>query len=91
VFVTAFLANIATYITTSLQLALAYPTDGSVMTSFVTFLSIFALTQIPLAVVEGVLFVMFFDYLSRTRPDLLKGKLILKDRKKEGVEKPVEG
>ena len=60
------------------------------MDSFSTFLGIFAITQIPLAVVEGVLFVMFFDYLSRTRPDLLKGKLILKDRKTKTPETPVE-
>jgi cobalamin biosynthesis protein CbiM len=90
VFVTAFLANFATYVVTALQLALAYPSAGSVLDSFSTFLGIFAITQIPLAVVEGVLFVMFFDYLSRTRPDLLKGKLILKDRKTKSPETPVE-
>ncbi|MBI0583218.1 MAG: energy-coupling factor ABC transporter permease [Methanomassiliicoccus sp.] len=90
VFVVAFLANLATYITTALQLALAYPTAGSVLTSFTTFLGIFALTQIPLAVVEGVLFVMFFDYLARTRPDMLKGKLNLR-KKNESTGPAVEG
>lgn len=83
VFIVAFLADLATYITTALQLALAYPTAGSVLSSFVTFFEIFAITQIPLAVVEGVLFVMFFDYLSRSRPDLLAGKLRIKGRKEE--------
>ena len=91
VFVTAFLANLATYIVTALQLALAYPTDGNAMTSFITFFGIFAVTQIPLAVVEGVLFVMFFDYLARARPDLLKGKLIIKDRAAEVAGAAVEG
>ncbi|MDW5562695.1 MAG: energy-coupling factor ABC transporter permease [Methanomassiliicoccus sp.] len=80
VFVVAFISDIATYIMTAFQLALAYPTAGSVLTSFTTFFGIFAVTQIPLAVVEGVLFVMFFDYLSRTRPDLLKGKLHFKTK-----------
>jgi cobalt/nickel transport system permease protein len=81
VFTVAFLADIATYITTAFQLALAYPTDGSVMTSFVSFFEIFAVTQIPLAVVEGILFVMFFDYLARSRPDIVQGKLYLKKKK----------
>lgn len=91
VFVTAFLANLATYIVTALQLALAYPTDGNAMTSFITFFGIFAVARIPLAVVEGVLFVMFFDYLARARPDLLKGKLIIKDRAAEVAGAAVEG
>jgi len=80
VFVTAFLADLATYVVTALQLALAYPSGGDVIASFTTFFGIYALTQVPLAIVEGVLFVMFFDYLSRTRPDMLRGKLNLKDR-----------
>jgi len=84
VFIVAFLADIVTYITTAFQLALAYPTNGSVMTSFVTFFSIYAVTQIPLSIVEGVLMVMFFDYLARARPDLLVNKLIVK--KKVGAE-----
>jgi cobalt/nickel transport system permease protein len=91
VFVVAFLADLATYVMTAFQLALAYPTAGSVLTSFETFFGIFAITQIPLAVVEGVLFVMFFDYLARTRPDLLMGKLHLKKNAPETAGKVVEG
>lgn len=91
VFVAAFLANLATYIVTALQLALAYPTGGNVMTSFITFFGIFAVTQIPLAVVEGVLFVMFFDYLARTRPDLLRGKLTFKQKTVEATGATAEG
>lgn len=89
VFVTAFLADLATYVTTAVQLALAYPTEGSVWASFTTFFEIFAVTQIPLAVAEGVLFAMFFDYLARTRPDILKGKLLLKRKAPETAEKIV--
>jgi cobalt/nickel transport system permease protein len=91
VFVVAFLADMATYVMTALQLALAYPTGGSVITSLITFLGIFAVTQIPLAVVEGVLFVMFFDYLSRTRPDLLRGKLHIKKKTPDAVGSSAEG
>ena len=90
VFATAFLANFSAYIVTALQLALAFPTAGSVMTSFITFFGIFAVTQIPLAVVEGVLFIMFFDYLARTRPDLLKGKLNLRPKDSNAPVKAVE-
>ncbi|NLT37801.1 MAG: energy-coupling factor ABC transporter permease [Methanomassiliicoccus sp.] len=90
VFITALLANLATYVVTALQLALAYPTAGSVITSFTTFFEIFAVTQVPLAVAEGVLFAMFFDYLARTRPDLLKGKLHIKDKVRGVADKTVE-
>ena len=41
---------------TSLQLALAYPSPvGGVAASAVEFLGVFAPTQLPLAVVEGIL------------------------------------
>jgi cobalt/nickel transport system permease protein len=83
--VTASLANLVTYVVTAIQLALAYPTAGSVITSLVTFLEVFAITQIPLAVAEGILMVMFFDYLSKTRPDLLEGKLFFKKKDTEVV------
>jgi cobalt/nickel transport system permease protein len=82
VFIVAFLADICTYITTAVQLALVYPTNGSVMASWVDFMSIYAVTQIPLSIAEAILMVMFFDYLSRARPDITAGKLIIK--KKEG-------
>ena len=73
VFSAAFLADIMTYVTTSLQLALAYPTDGSVLASFEAFFAVFAITQIPLAIAEGVLLVIFFNFLAENKPDLLVG------------------
>ncbi len=73
VFSAAFLADIMTYVTTSLELALAYPTNGSVLTSFGAFFVIFAITQIPLAIAEGVLLVIFFNFLAENKPDLLTG------------------
>ena len=71
VFTTAFVADIATYVMTSLQLALAFPDHGSVINAFLAFLTIFALSQIPLAIVEGLLIVLFFDYLAANRPDII--------------------
>ncbi len=73
VFSAAFLADIVTYATTSLELALAYPTSGSVLTSFETFFAVFAITQIPLAIAEGVLLVIFFNFLAESKPNLLIG------------------
>jgi cobalamin biosynthesis protein CbiM len=74
VFTTAFMADIATYVMTSLQLALAFPDHGSVINAFLAFLAIFALSQIPLAIVEGLLIVLFFDYLAANRPDIVGEK-----------------
>lgn len=66
VFCAAALANLATYVVTSLQLALAFPdVTGGVAASFTKFASIFALTQIPLAVVEGLLTVLIVNALQR--------------------------
>ena len=59
VFVAAALGDLFTYCVTSLQLALAYPSEvGGVAASLVKFLSVFAPTQLPLAVVEGLLTVL---------------------------------
>jgi len=67
VFITVFLADMVTYITTAVQLALAY---GPFMDSLLSFMAVFAVTQIPLGIVEGILFTIFVDYLERARPDL---------------------
>lgn len=62
VFLAAAFGDLFTYITTSIQLALAHPDAvGGVMGSLTKFLSIFAITQIPLAIAEGILTVIVFD------------------------------
>lgn len=59
VFLAASLGDLFTYCVTSFQLALAYPSaDGGVMASAVKFLGVFAPTQLPLAIVEGILTVI---------------------------------
>jgi cobalamin biosynthesis protein CbiM len=73
VFSAAFLADIITYVTTSFQLALAYPTNGSIVASFEAFFAVFAIAQIPLAIAEGVLLVIFFNFLAESKPNLLVG------------------
>ncbi|MDR0459628.1 MAG: energy-coupling factor ABC transporter permease [Coriobacteriales bacterium] len=53
------LGDLFTYCVTSLQLALAYPSEvGGVLASALKFLSVFAPTQIPLTIVEGILTVL---------------------------------
>src|ERR687896_882746 len=59
VFLAAALADLATYCTTAVQLALAHPDAASgVPGALAEFLAIFAVTQIPLAVCEGLLTVL---------------------------------
>jgi cobalt/nickel transport system permease protein len=65
-------ADLATYVTTSLQLALAFPDAASGFAgAVVKFLGVFAITQIPLAVGEGLLGVLLFRVLVvNARPEL---------------------
>lgn len=59
VFLAASLGDLFTYCVTSIQLALAYPSpQGGVFVSAIKFLSVFAPTQLPLAVIEGILTVI---------------------------------
>jgi len=73
IFIAAALANLITYVVTSLQLALAYPDAVSgVMGSFVKFGTIFAVTQIPLAISEGILTVLVVNALKNLNAPELK-------------------
>jgi len=64
VFLAAALGDLATYLITALQLALALPAEtGGVPASLVKFTGVFALTQVPLAVSEGLLTVVVFNIL----------------------------
>jgi cobalt/nickel transport system permease protein len=72
VFLVTALADMFTYITTSLELALAYPAEtGGSISSFIMFLGVFALTQIPLAIVEGIVLALVFKYIIALKPDIL--------------------
>ncbi|WP_394277606.1 energy-coupling factor ABC transporter permease [Luteococcus sp.] len=69
VFMAMFFADMATYCTTSLQLALAYPDPSSgIAGALGKFLGVFAITQVPLAVMEGLLGVVIFGFLGRVAP-----------------------
>jgi len=65
IFMAATLGNLMTYVTTSIQLGLAFPAaTGGIMASILKFMGIFAFTQVPLAISEGLLTVMVFNILN---------------------------
>ncbi|SHI80950.1 cobalt/nickel transport system permease protein [Desulfofundulus thermosubterraneus DSM 16057] len=64
VFLAAFLGDLLTYVTTSIQLALAFPAShGGVVAAMIKFMGIFAVTQVPLAISEGILTIIVFNFL----------------------------
>jgi cobalt/nickel transport system permease protein len=72
VFLVTALADMFTYMTTSLELALAYPAQtGGVVSSFILFMGVFAVTQVPLAIVEGVVLALVFKYIVALKPEIL--------------------
>lgn len=66
VFLAAMLGDLGTYLVTSVQLALAFPAEvGGFAASFSKFAAIFAFTQIPLAISEGLLTVIVMNLLQK--------------------------
>lgn len=66
VFLAAALGDLGTYIMTSIQLALAFPAEvGGFSASLTKFAGIFALTQIPIAISEGLLTVIVMNFLKK--------------------------
>ena len=82
VFLAAFFGDLFTYCVTSLQLAMAYPSEaGGVGASAVKFLGVFAPTQLPLAVMEGLLTVVIVIALESYAKPELKAVGFLKEEK----------
>lgn len=80
VFMAATLGDWATYVVTSVELALAFPANpGGFMTSFKAFATIFAVTQIPLAIIEGAITALIFKYIIQVRSDMLTRLNVLSD------------
>lgn len=72
VFLAVALGDLLTYVTTSLQLALAFPSEsGGVVASLLKFGGIFAITQIPLAIIEGILTIVLLNTVTAYGKDLL--------------------
>ncbi len=82
VFLAAAMADLFTYVVTSAQLALAYPDAvGGFAASFAKFGAIFAVTQIPLAISEGILTVLVFNALQANAQTELQSLGILEGAK----------
>lgn len=66
VFFAAFIGDISAYVATSAQLALAFYNAGNTFWfAFAKFLGIFAITQIPIAISEGLLTVVVYEGLKK--------------------------
>lgn len=81
VFLAAFLGDLFTYCITSIQLGLAHPSEiGGAVASIEKFLGIFALTQVPLAIIEGIITVVVIMGLeSFAKPELKELNYIAKE------------
>lgn len=65
VFISAALGDLCTYTITALQLALAFPdATGGVMVSAAKFLGVFFMTQIPIAIAEGILTTIIYNLIT---------------------------
>jgi cobalt/nickel transport system permease protein len=76
IFLAAAFGDLATYMATSTQLALAYPaggvlTLGAFLSSFSKFAAVFAFTQLPLAIMEGAVSALLFKYVIEVKSDIL--------------------
>ena len=73
------LGDLATYCVTACQLALAFPDPASGFAGAVSkFLAIYAVTQIPLAVIEGLITVIAINILLQYSRDELLSLSFLK-------------
>lgn len=70
IFSGAMLGDLMTYVVTAIQLGVAFPDPvGGVATSILKFLGIFALTQIPLAIGEGILTTIVYNLLTEYKKE----------------------
>lgn len=75
VFLGAALADLSTYVVTSFELALAFPDPSSgILGAFLKFAGIFAVTQVPLAIAEGLLVIVVMNALVGRLPIAGEGR-----------------
>jgi cobalt/nickel transport system permease protein len=84
VFLASAFGDWATYMTTSVELALAFPAGGvlnfgSFLSSFGKFAAVFAITQLPLAIMEGVVSALLFKYVVQVKSNILVEMKVLED------------
>lgn len=84
VFLAMAIADLTTYVTTSFQLAFAHPDAGSGFSGALTkFFGIFAVTQIPLAIAEGILGVLLFRFFAKAAGSQLVDLGTVSDQEEE--------
>ena len=73
VFLVTALADLSTYVVTSFQLALGsiHPLSGDMGSAFIIYLGIFAIPQISIAILEGIVLSMVFKYIIILKPEIL--------------------
>lgn len=65
VFISAALGDLTTYVVTALQLAVAFPDPaGGIAMSIGKFLGVFFMTQIPIAIAEGILTTVIYNLIT---------------------------
>ena len=89
VFLAVSLSDLVTYITTSFQLALAFPSTGFT-NAFLKFAGVFAVTQIPLAIAEGILAVFIFEFLLKYKSQILTSMKVIRSPIANAQEKPFQ-
>lgn len=85
VFLATAFGDWATYLTTSVELALAFPaggvlTFGAFLSSFGKFAAVFAITQLPLAIMEGAVSALLFKYVVNVKSDILVEMKVIEDK-----------
>lgn len=81
IFLGAALGDLVTYVVTSFQLAMAYPSEvGGVAASAGKFLAVFAVTQVPLAILEGILTVLVVIGLENVAQPELKSLYTIRNK-----------
>ena len=90
IFLAALAGDWLTYVATAVQLSMAFPIP-TVGSAFVKFIAIYAYTQVPLAIAEGLLTVVIFDYIMKLRPDILRKLGVLKAEDPEKASEEVPG
>lgn len=60
VFIAAFLSDLGTYVVTSIELGIAFP-NPSFMSAVTSYMQIFAVTQIPIAIMEAIVTVLIYN------------------------------
>ena len=66
-FFATLVADLFTYVVTAIQMTLDH---GKSIDAFVDFMTNYAATQVPLAIIEGILFFLFATYLMSNKPEI---------------------